>query len=556
MTRLIATLQAGISMVLLLAAPLSAQTLAPPSEMRIEELERRIQELESRLRELEAAAPKPLPALAVTSSAVEPPFAQQVPSLGPPRPSDESSTVSRTGPVSGYMDFHLNRPEHEDAQLDFHRFVLLFNHSFSDRLRFVGELELEHAFVSGLEASGEVELEQAYLDFRVKPELNFRAGMLLAPVGIINERHEPPAFNGVERPFVDTFIIPTTWFDAGAGVHGTLGAGWQYRAYLMAPLDSTRITAEEGLHEATQKGFVSNVRNVATTGRLEYVGVPGLNAGASFWRGKTGFNFRRGDSRVGLFEFDGRYRARRVRAGLHRWRGRFERSVAADDRRESEYRAADAWLLRRALDPASAVDQARRGGVRPLRELRHAVQDAGRRAPLEAVRPRRLGVWRRVLSGSRRRFQDRLLDHPESKLPLPERRQSEHRSRLVVLMKRTTLLRAASLAGAALLVVLASPSGFSQEPTVIRVTAERFTFTPSHIKVKRGTIVEIRLRSEDTNHGFHIVGSEFNTIIPKRGRGEATLLFRADNAGRYTFECSKMCGAGHTVMRGTMIVEE
>jgi cytochrome c oxidase subunit II len=120
----------------------------------------------------------------------------------------------------------------------------------------------------------------------------------------------------------------------------------------------------------------------------------------------------------------------------------------------------------------------------------------------------------------------------------------------------TTLRRRASLVCAALFVVLASPSSFSQEPNVVRVTAERYTFTPSHIKVKRGTIVELRLRSEDTNHGFHIVGSPFNAIIPKRGRGEATLVFRADSVGRYTFECSKMCGAGHNFMRGTLTVEE
>lgn len=122
-------------------------------------------------------------------------------------------------------------------------------------------------------------------------------------------------------------------------------------------------------------------------------------------------------------------------------------------------------------------------------------------------------------------------------------------------MNRTTCLRGGALACAALLVVLASPSSFSQDPTVIRLTAERFTFTPSHIRVKRGTIVELRLRSEDTNHGFRIIGSDFNAIIPKRGRGEATLIFRADTPGRYTFECSKMCGAGHTFMRGTITVE-
>ena len=143
-------------------------------------------------------------------------------------PSTATASAPSTGPLSGYMDFHLNRPtDGSPAILDFHRFVLLFTHSFSDRLRFVGELELEHAVVEGLEEGGELELEQAYLDFLAHPALNFRAGMLLVPVGIINERHEPPVFHGVERPFVDTVIVPTTWFEAGAGIHGTQGRGFR-----------------------------------------------------------------------------------------------------------------------------------------------------------------------------------------------------------------------------------------------------------------------------------------------------------------------------------------
>ena len=123
-------------------------------------------------------------------------------------------------------------------------------------------------------------------------------------------------------------------------------------------------------------------------------------------------------------------------------------------------------------------------------------------------------------------------------------------------MRNMNIRRCGALASAIVIVLLTSPSSFSQEPRVIRITAERFAFTPSHITVKRGTIVELRMRSEDTNHGFHIVGSEFNTIIPKRGRGDGTLIFRADHTGHYTFECSKMCGAGHTFMRGTLVVEE
>ncbi len=123
-------------------------------------------------------------------------------------------------------------------------------------------------------------------------------------------------------------------------------------------------------------------------------------------------------------------------------------------------------------------------------------------------------------------------------------------------MIRDIVLRGGSLACAALLVMLAPLSSSSQDRKVVRVTAERFTFTPSHIKVKRGTVVEFRLRSEDTNHGFRIVGSDTNVIIPKRGRGEATLVFLAETPGRYTFECSKMCGAGHGFMRGLITVLE
>ena len=73
----------------------------------------------------------------------------------------EDSGFPSTGPLSGYMDFHFNKADGEDGVLDFHRFVLLLSHSFSPRLRFVGELELEHAFVEGLEEAGELELEQA-----------------------------------------------------------------------------------------------------------------------------------------------------------------------------------------------------------------------------------------------------------------------------------------------------------------------------------------------------------------------------------------------------------
>ncbi len=226
---------------------------------------------------------------------------------------DQAAQVVSNSSLSGYMDFHFNNREHEDPVIDFHRFVLLFTHSFSDRVRFVSELELEHSLV-GPEDEGELELEQAYIDFLLTRELNFRAGMLLVPVGIINERHEPPVFHGVERPFVDDVIVPSTWFDAGAGIHGEVGQGLRYRTYVMAPLDASGFTADQGIRDGRQKGAEANVRNIATTGRVEYVGLPGLWAGASFWRGKTGFAFPRIESQATVGEVDARYRVGELEA--------------------------------------------------------------------------------------------------------------------------------------------------------------------------------------------------------------------------------------------------
>lgn len=90
---------------------------------------------------------------------------------------------------------------------------------------------------------------------------------------------------------------------------------------------------------------------------------------------------------------------------------------------------------------------------------------------------------------------------------------------------------------------------------VINVVAERFTFVPSQIKLKQGEVVELRIRSLDTNHGFRIGGAGIDVIVPKRGKGDARILFRAQRTGEFLFVCSKACGAGHTMMRGRIVVE-
>ena len=109
---------------------------------------------------------------------------------------------------------------------------------------------------------------------------------------------------------------------------------------------------------------------------------------------------------------------------------------------------------------------------------------------------------------------------------------------------------------AAGVVLLGADAGADGERRVVRILAERFSFTPSEIRVPRGVVLELRIRSDDTMHGFRIVGRNVNLLVPKRRQGEAVVVFEAAENGRYEFECSRLCGAGHNFMRGAIVVEE
>jgi len=89
---------------------------------------------------------------------------------------------------------------------------------------------------------------------------------------------------------------------------------------------------------------------------------------------------------------------------------------------------------------------------------------------------------------------------------------------------------------------------------VINILAERFTYNPSRITVKQGELVEFVLSSDDTDHGFKIPAAGIDVAIPQQGRGEARVRFVAKEKGTFGFECSRACGAGHHLMRGTLVV--
>jgi len=190
--------------------------------------------------------------------------------------------------VGGYGEIHYTNPTgpNTPATVDLKRFVVYLAHTFSDQLALRSELEVEDAKVAGGEAGGEVSLEQVYLDYRLKDWLTLRTGLVLPPVGVINETHEPPTFNGVDRPAFDHDVIPTTWREIGVGAVGSIPAvaGLSYRLYLVNGLRAEGFSATEGIRAGRQEGREASFANPSLTGRLEWAR-PGLKLGGSFWYG-------------------------------------------------------------------------------------------------------------------------------------------------------------------------------------------------------------------------------------------------------------------------------
>jgi hypothetical protein len=214
-----------------------------------------------------------------------------------PAAAQESTTIG------GYGELHYtNRSgRNTPAEINLRRFIVYLAHTFDDRLAFRSELEVEDAKIEGGSAGGEVALEQAYLDYRVSGGLTLRTGLVLPPVGIINETHEPPTFNGVDRPAFDHDVIPTTWRELGIGVVGTLpvAEGLSYRLFLVNGLRADGFSDEEGIRGGRQEGREASFANPSLTGRLEWVR-PGLRVGGSFWYGGT----TAGDTLLGTASFD------------------------------------------------------------------------------------------------------------------------------------------------------------------------------------------------------------------------------------------------------------
>ena len=266
-------------------------------------------------------------------------------------PLDQTGTGGSTA-IGGYGELTLNAPSNGPNVVDMRRLVLYVGHNFTQKLRFYGELEVEHA-VTSADDQGEFEVEQAFLDYLAWRPLNFRAGVIIMPMGIINVYHEPPTFNGVDRPETDVVIIPSTWREPGAGIFGEYKQV-RYQAYVVNGFNANGFTASGGLREGHQEAQLALGHDWGIVARVEHA-FPWLlkygisaDAGIGFYfansdQGQPQFKGSEGDSvPVTIVEGDLRARTRgfELRAeiasvwigGIHRLnRGLEEIHMAAMD---------------------------------------------------------------------------------------------------------------------------------------------------------------------------------------------------------------------------------
>ena len=189
--------------------------------------------------------------------------------------------------IGGYGQIDYNQPLYDgnSGTLDVHRLVLLFGYKFSEDVHFITEVEFEHV--------SEVYIEQAFLNYRLNDYVSLRGGLMLIPMGFVNEYHEPTQFNGVERPNLDKYIVPTTWRELGIGATGNINElSLMYQAYIFNGFNSynsngATLRGKDGLRKGRQKGAKSLFQKANYSAKVNYYGLPGLKLGLSGYFGET-----------------------------------------------------------------------------------------------------------------------------------------------------------------------------------------------------------------------------------------------------------------------------
>jgi hypothetical protein len=268
------------------------------------ELERQVTQQSLAARSPASTPMPPAPAAAASPVPPAPAPATSASPTAAPAPAAAGAVSALSGlRLWGYGEIYYTHPTQEPnkAQADLARAVFGIGYSFDSRTEFNSEFEVEHA-VSSASDVGEFEVEQFYVDRGLNDAVTLRAGLFLMPFGLLNEHHEPTNFYGVQRNFVETLIIPSTWREGGFNLHGDTAQGFSWNAGVTTgfdlskwnyapefPLYTTALDMEDSdsapLQATHQELALANAHYLSEYLALGYYGVPGLSLGAAISTG-------------------------------------------------------------------------------------------------------------------------------------------------------------------------------------------------------------------------------------------------------------------------------
>ncbi len=200
--------------------------------------------------------------------------------------------------IGGYGEFLYNKnartneagnDSNQNDKIDSVRQIIYAGYKFNDKFVFNSEIEFEHAG-----NGGNVYTEFATIDYLHNPMLNFKAGLMLLPMGLYNEMHEAPTFLASTRPLTETLIMPSTWRENGAGIFGQIG-DFSYKLYGVSSMNAATDTTpknpnftSQGFRNGRQKGAEAIANEFSGVLRVDYGGVAGSTFGVSAYYGKSG----------------------------------------------------------------------------------------------------------------------------------------------------------------------------------------------------------------------------------------------------------------------------
>lgn len=206
---------------------------------------------------------------------------------------------NNTTVLSGYGQLkYENDLQTKTATASLTRNVLFLGHRFSNTIYFFSEMELEDAKIVGGKPSGELSMEQLFIKFAINRDMYLQAGLFIPRIGIINENHLPTTFNGNDRTYVETFIIPATWREIGIGLYGNVRsiAGLNYSFAIMNGLNSGAFVNGSGIREGRFEGSSATASNLAITGSLLYYLKNWRLQASGYYGGSAGLIKRQADS--------------------------------------------------------------------------------------------------------------------------------------------------------------------------------------------------------------------------------------------------------------------